>query len=139
MKKILKNKSLKIAVTVLTLVLFIACLIPTQSVFAEASANVRGGTRTENGSSSRNVVSNNRSSEKFTVIYHPNGGSGQTYEESVDANSEYTIKNQGYTRQYFVFSVWNTRPDGLGINYTIDQIVNITENITLYACWGRKM
>ena len=137
MKKILHTNSVKIAIMSLVLVLFMASILPIQSVFAAARAGE--GTRVVNDLASQNKVSNNnRSSEKFMVIYHPNGGKGHTFEEYVDANAEYSIKDQGYTRELYIFSFWNTRPDGLGINYSNNQIINITENITLYASWGRK-
>gem|GEM_PF-3124103 len=140
MKKILQTKSVKIAITVLVLVLFMAHLLPEQSVFAAARANVSDGNRFVNDLSSRNMASNSsRSTEKFTIVYHPNGGRGQTYEDSVDAGAEYAIKDRGYTRDYYTFRIWNTKPDGYGINYSNDEIINVTENITLYATWGRRM
>ena len=78
---------------------------------------------------------NNALFSKYTVVYHPNGGTGQTIEESVDANTDYKIKTQGYVNRGFGFDGWNTRPDGKGTSYSINQVVKITDNITLYAKW----
>jgi uncharacterized repeat protein (TIGR02543 family) len=38
-------------------------------------------------------------------------------------------------REGYKFKGWNTRDDGRGLNYTDKQLMNISENITLYATW----
>ena len=71
----------------------------------------------------------------YQVTYNPNGGLGSINAINVAANSYHTVTNQGYTRNGFTFTGWNTRPDGLGVNYTNGQLIYVTGNITLYAQW----
>jgi hypothetical protein len=78
-------------------------------------------------------------STQFTVTYDPNGGVGKANAERVSANVDYTIKNQDYSRNGYVFMFWNTKPDGSGYAYSNGQVVSIKESITLYAQWGRVM
>ena len=40
-----------------------------------------------------------------------------------------------FSRAGYRFIGWNTRADGRGLNYTDTQLMNISENITLYATW----
>lgn len=41
----------------------------------------------------------------------------------------------GLSRTGYTFSGWNTKADGSGDSYTDEQIVSLTENLTLYAKW----
>jgi hypothetical protein len=75
-------------------------------------------------------------SVKYTVTYHPNEGVGQTIEESVETNSDYTIKAQGYKRKNFIPIGWNTKPDCSGKSYLNGQVINIEGNIVLYVMWS---
>ena|GEM_PF-1894916 len=72
---------------------------------------------------------------QLTVTYHPNGGTGEVNIVNVIPNTSYSIRDQGYARDGYVFSGWNTRPDGLGVPYSNNQVIYITASITLYAQW----
>lgn len=41
-------------------------------------------------------------------------------------------------RNFYDFQGWNSRPDGNGMTYTAGQLMNITEDITLYAQWKEQ-
>jgi uncharacterized repeat protein (TIGR02543 family) len=69
------------------------------------------------------------------VIYDPNGGMGNINIIPVNANISYTIRDQGYSRNQYIFSGWNTKVDGTGTNYSNNQSINITSTIILYAMW----
>jgi len=73
----------------------------------------------------------------LTVTYEPNGGIGSTNVYNVSSNSSYTIRNQGYIREGYAFNNWNTKPDGRGVTYIDNQIINITTSVTLYAQWKK--
>ena len=139
----LHAKSIKVTFVVLAVALILACFLPKQPVFADAFS--QAGDRTlllsvGNGVSGLIEMSDRtRSSIRFMVTYHPNGGVGQTKEEYVDINTEYSIKNQGYTDKKYIFVGWNTRPDGLGLSYIVGQVINVTQNIELYAMWSQKI
>ena len=70
-----------------------------------------------------------------TVAYNPNGGVGQSVTENTPANSNYTVKSQGYTKAGMTFTGWNTKPDGTGVAYGVGQTIQLTGSITLYAQW----
>ena len=73
--------------------------------------------------------------EDYSVTYNPNGGTGSVKVEPVDANTNYTIKDQGYTRAGYTPNGWNTQADGKGVNYTNGQNFLMTTSLTLYAQW----
>ena len=75
---------------------------------------------------------------QISVVYHPNGGIGETRTDNVFAGAPYTIKNQGYTREGYVFSHWNTRADNLGINFSVGQVIYPQVTLVLYAQWTRN-
>jgi len=134
-----QTKRIKVTMAALITVLFTMCFL--SMAFADAFNRTDGSAVltgiNDTGMVKMGQIDRSRSnfSPKLTVTYHPNGGNGQTKEFSVEANSEYTIEKQGYTRSFYVLDCWNTRADGLGINYYNGQTIKITENITLYAIW----
>ncbi|MCL1875770.1 MAG: InlB B-repeat-containing protein [Synergistaceae bacterium] len=75
----------------------------------------------------------------FTVTYHPNGGIGESVIDPTFFGNLYKIKDQGYTRPYYQFDGWNTRADGLGLNYTVNQSYTMTGSLVLYAKWIPKI
>ena len=76
-----------------------------------------------------------QTSQLLTVTYHPNSGIGDIVQDTVTANTNYTILEQGYTHSSYVFDGWNTQANGLGVNYSVGQVVRLTSSITLYAKW----
>lgn len=77
---------------------------------------------------------------KYTVIYNGNGNTGGDI--PID-NNEYssgdvvTIKGNynSLVKTGFSFTGWNTQIDGLGTDYTVNSVINITRNLELYAKW----
>ena len=76
----------------------------------------------------------------FTVTYNGNGNTGGSV--PIDSNSYArgtTIKIFGNTgnlaRTGYSFAGWNTKSDGTGESYIVDDIYIITSNTTLYAEW----
>ena len=76
----------------------------------------------------------------YTVTYDANGGSGTM----TDKKSPYadgaaaTVLTNGFTRSRYTFTGWNTQADGKGTSCKAGDIIDVTENIVLYAQWTRN-
>ena len=73
----------------------------------------------------------------YTVTYYPNGGVGAIAEFDAAPGSDHTVTDQGYTNAGFTFLGWNTEANGTGAAYDNDDIITVTDNVKLYAQWGR--
>lgn len=71
------------------------------------------------------------------VQYDPNGGEGAMVDENLYfAGNQATVKANEFTRAGYTFARWNTKADGTGTNYALDEKVTMgNENVTLYAQW----
>lgn len=73
----------------------------------------------------------------YTVTYDANGGAGTM----TDSDSPYfggstvTVKPNGFTRDGYTFTGWNTKANGSGTPYAAGATFDISENTTLYAQW----
>ena len=96
-----------------------------------------------------------RSDSNFHITYTVNGDTAQFYFRSDNYGQNYygyyaiiTGQSEGFhgstykmpTREGYVFTGWNTKADGTGINYTSeinvsDGMSNLDVNTTLYAQW----
>ena len=79
--------------------------------------------------------------DAYTVTYDANGG----YGTQTDPLSPYlsgvtvTVLDTGtMIRAHYVFTCWNTRPDGRGDNYYPGDSFTITEHVVLYALWKEE-
>ena len=77
-----------------------------------------------------------------TVTFDGNGGSidndgvtKTTIQNIVTATNSLLVTPKNFIRMGYTFTKWNTRKDGNGVTYTDGQLMNIKENITLYAQW----
>ncbi|MBO5096596.1 MAG: InlB B-repeat-containing protein [Bacilli bacterium] len=70
-----------------------------------------------------------------TVTFNENGGTGTMKGINVATSTDSRLKYNLFTKEGYRFKGWNTEADGTGTSYTDGQIVNLTENITLYAQW----
>ena len=62
------------------------------------------------------------------------GGKTATQKIVKDTNS-FLVQPTSIVRSLYNFDRWNTRPDGNGTDYKDGDIMNLKENITLYAQW----
>jgi uncharacterized repeat protein (TIGR02543 family) len=69
----------------------------------------------------------------YTANFNPNGGTGSMASET--ANAPTALTPNAYTRAGYVFSGWNTAPDGSGVGYANGSSYAFTANVTLYAQW----
>ncbi len=81
------------------------------------------------------------SSNYDVVMFDANGGEGSMSSMNVDDYGNRILPNCAFTREGYVFTGWNTAPDGSGTAYDIydffsgDSSVKIT--VTLYAQWEK--
>ena len=141
MKEKQQFKSVKVLISIVSAVLFIMCSQLNQPANAVSFYN-------EDGSILQSNITNktpkmiimaqavNPNDSEYTVTYHPNGGKGQTIEVSVKADTEYEIEEQEYTRRGYIFTGWNTNPDRSGTTYYNGQVIDITNDVTLFAMWA---
>lgn len=81
-------------------------------------------------------------SDKVTVTYTANGGSGETVTENgVSIREAYSVKSgdsAGFSRSGYTFTGWNTTADGTGDEYEAGKGYYLTGDLTLYAQWKRN-
>ena len=80
----------------------------------------------------------------FAVNYYGNGntsGAAPTGTNDIEPGSKYTVLgNTGSLRKIvgrdtYIFNGWNTNADGTGTHYDAGEVIEINENVTLYAEW----
>lgn len=78
--------------------------------------------------------------QTFTVTYRGNGAdSGMTADATAYTPGEAaTVKANGYTRDGYTYTGWNTEPDGSGAPYKAGDRITMTDNVVLYAQWTRN-
>ena len=78
---------------------------------------------------------------KYTVAYNANGGSGSMATDTVTYGTDYTAKVNAFTRTGYTFAGWNESADGKGSSWTSwigkPWTWAYTKNITLYAQWTK--
>ena len=72
---------------------------------------------------------------KYTISYNANGGSGAPSSQTKTYGKSLTLSSTKPTRTGYIFLKWNTKADGSGIDY--DSGASYTSNSanTLYAIW----
>ena len=87
-----------------------------------------------------NVCQTKMTAQTFTVTYHRNGAdSGKTTDPTAYATgTTATVKANGYTRNGYTFTGWNTKEDGSGTPYKTGDWITMTDNVVLYAQWTRN-
>jgi uncharacterized repeat protein (TIGR02543 family) len=72
----------------------------------------------------------------YSITYYPNGGTGQPVTVSAFNGDNHKVADQGYTRPGYIFTgTYNTKSDGTGTTYQLNQNITITGNLPLYAVW----
>ena len=77
--------------------------------------------------------------DSYIVKFNANGGTGTMINQKIVIGDSTALKQNTYIRQGYVFTGWNTEPDGSGDSYNdgeeVTNLANKDETITLYAQW----
>ena len=74
----------------------------------------------------------------YTIRFKANGAEGEMADIDAKYAETITLPTCTYTKADEQFKGWNTKANGTGISYKENQLLTITEDITLYAMWGSK-
>ena len=69
------------------------------------------------------------------ITYNSNDGNNQIKTQTFTFNTDIQLDKNTFTKTGCVFKEWNTKADGTGMSYKDEQIINKSENITLFAIW----
>ena len=72
---------------------------------------------------------------KSSIIFHSNYDEDQVKIQEVVGTETATLEANTFTRDNYKFVKWNTKADGTGTSYDDGAVINITDNINLYAQW----
>lgn len=96
----------------------------------ENVTNQRGTVVLNGGDVTHVVVTFDANASDATV-----DGASEAYQNIVTATNSFLVQPLSIQRNFYNFVNWNTRPDGMGVTYTDGQLMNISEDMTLYAQW----
>ena len=87
-----------------------------------------------------NVCRTKMTAQTYTVTYHGNGADSGMTTDTTDyaTGAEATVKENGYTRDDYTFTGWNTQRDGSGTHHVPGSSITVTNHIHLYAQWTRN-
>ena len=91
-----------------------------------------GGIATNNLSASINIIDSS-TTPVYAITYDANGGTGTT--STTTGTLPLTIAINGFTRNNYNFTNWNTASDGTGTTYNPGDSYSGSANLTLYAVW----
>ena len=74
----------------------------------------------------------------YRVIFNSNDGNNETIEQVLMYNQTVNLFENTFNNTGYKFKEWNTKTDGTGISYSDGQLINITEDLTLYAQWEEE-
>ena len=80
---------------------------------------------------------------ELTVTFEANGSAeypveGTMTPQTVLEKTDTALTTNGFTREGYNFTGWNTAADGTGTSYADGATVNLSENTTLYAQWEHQ-
>lgn len=74
----------------------------------------------------------------YSVSFNSNRGEGTMESIIVTENSSITIPENKFTLSGYKFVGWNTKADGTGDSYSVGQIIQLSNNMILYAQWEEE-
>ncbi len=73
----------------------------------------------------------------YTITFDANGGKGSMAPQKAIKGEEFSISSNVFTRSGYSFTAWNTKADGSGTSYVNNQVIILSQDITLYAQWKK--
>lgn len=87
-----------------------------------------------------NFESDRRQLTSYNISYHSNVGDEVYVERSIE-DLDYTIKDISkldLENTHYNFVNWNTEADGSGQDYQSDEVIQVNNDLDLYAVWNKK-
>ena len=75
---------------------------------------------------------------RVKLTYNANGGEGTIDPATGAAGESVTVAENGFTRDNYTFTGWNTQADGSGTAYSAGESFTLTEDTVLYAQWSKN-
>jgi len=72
------------------------------------------------------------------ILFDPNGGYGSMDPQYITIGEETILQTCKFYRNNYVFSHWNTQPDGSGDSYANEGTIFPATSMTLYAQWVKN-
>ncbi len=72
------------------------------------------------------------------ITYNPNGGTGNEVTENKKYGETYTIAENTFIRENYIFEGWSTTDTGT-VEYTVGQEYTENSSLTLYAVWKEEL
>ncbi len=70
-----------------------------------------------------------------TISYYANNGTDNNLIRTINLGSNYKIESNTFTKIGYKFSKWNTKEDGTGTDYNVNQQITVNESLVLFARW----
>lgn len=110
---------------------------------AQSATLTSNSGRLDNGAAARLGSSGNwgatfTRTQRYTVSYNANGGSGAPSSHTKDTGGTLTLSTTKPTRTGYVFSSWNTAANGSGTTYASGGSYTANADVTLYAQWAQR-
>lgn len=73
-----------------------------------------------------------------TITYKANGGTGSDIVNTYSVSDQVTLLNEEeseFTKSGMSIAYWNTKADGTGKTYLLEDSITLWKNLTLYAIW----
>ena len=73
-----------------------------------------------------------------SITYKANGGSGSDVSNAYDYASQVVTLDEddsGFSKSGYSIASWNTKADGSGKTYLLNQSITLWNDLTLYAIW----
>ena len=71
----------------------------------------------------------------YYIRFEPNGGTGNMNVQFFPQNVAQVVSSNTFVRSGYAFTGWNTAADGSGTSYSMNDVITLSGNITLYAQW----
>ena len=72
----------------------------------------------------------------YKVTFNSNGGTGTMSDQFFMKNSSVKLNKNLFVLGDKEFLGWNTKPDGTGVGYSDEQVIELDSNLVLYAIWN---
>lgn len=110
---------------------------------AQGATLTSNSSRLDNGTAARLGSSGNwgatfTRTQRYTISFNANGGSGAPSSQTKDTGGTLTLSSTKPTRTGYVFSSWNTKSDGSGTTYASGGSYTANADATLYAQWSQR-